>query len=166
MGYNFTIGNAVLEYTAGDEHMRITVESAVNDNAPNHCPYTGKGNSRSPSYSGWSDFCKTAGIEELFYGKGWSREESRYLDCPEGFHRETPLLAEHPGAFPLTADDLAYIIKARVRREQSNRGRPPGFWGDDNVDNGNDHALARLLWLEFWIDWALKNCERPAISNT
>lgn len=166
MGYNIRIGNAVLEYTAGDEHMRITVESAANDNAPDHCPYTGKGNSRSPSYSGWSEFCKEAGIEELFYGQGWNREQRRYLECSDDFHRETPLLSKHPGAFPLMPDDAAYITKARERREKSNGGKPPGFWDDDNIDNGNDHVLARLLWLEFWMDWAFKNCERPAICNT
>lgn len=170
MGYNISIGNAVLDYTKGDEYIRITVEPAANDNAPDHCPYTGKGNSRSPSYTAWSDFCRNAGIEELFYGQGWSREERRYLSCSDNFHRETPLLAEHPGAFALLPADLEYVTAARTRREQTNGGKPPGFWDYDQergeIDNGTDHVLARLLWLEFWMKWALENCERPAIGNT
>jgi hypothetical protein len=170
MGYNITIGNAYLQYTRGDEHMSIMVEAATNENAPDHDPFTGKGNSRSPSYTAWHDFCREAGIHELFYGQGWSREERRYLECSEGFHRETPLLAEHPGAFPLFHEDLQYITAARIRRQQTNGGRPPGFWDWDDergeIDNGNDHVLARLVWLEFWIEWALGNCERPAIANS
>ena len=170
MGYNITIGNAVLNYTNGDEYMKISCASETNEAAPDHCPYTGKGNTRSPSYTGWHDFCREAGITELFYGQGWSREDRRYKECTEDFHRETPLLSEHPGAFPLLLGDLEFITDARVRREQTNGGRPAGFWDEDEnyreVDNGNDHVLARLLWLEFWIKWALENCERPAISNS
>lgn len=170
MGYNISIGNAVLQYYKGDEHIRVTVESAQHDEAPNHCEYTGKGNSRSPSYTTWHDFCKEAGIHELFYGQGWSREERRYLECSDDFHRETPLLSKHPGCFTLLPSDLEYVSAARVKREQTNGGKPPGFWELDKdwkeIDNGTDHVLARLLWLEFWIKWALENCERPAIANS
>jgi hypothetical protein len=88
------------------------------------------------------------------------------MPCSEAFHRETPLIADHPGAVPLLPGDLEYVRAARIRREQTNGGRPPGFWEDDGTDNGNDHTLARLLWLEFWIDWALDNCEVPIIQNT
>ena len=28
-----------------------------------------------------------------------------------------------------------------------------------------DAHLARALWLEWWMNWALENCERPAIYN-
>lgn len=167
MGYNITIGNAILDYTKGDEHMSIRCAAATHPDAPDHCPYTGKGNSRSPSYTGWSEFCETAGISELFYGRGWSRGQARYLECRDDFHRETPLLSEHPGAFPLLPADLDYITAARVLREQNNGGRPAGFWeGDGNIDNGKDHVLARLLWLEFWMKWAFENCENPAIANS
>ncbi len=169
MGYTITIGNGVLGYTKGDEHLRIRAERATHADAPAHCPYTGNGNSRCPSYTAWHDFCKDAGIHELFYGQGWSRDERRYLECGDEFHRETPLLAEHPGAFALLPADLEYVRAARVRREATNEGKPPGFWDYDargEVDNGKDHVLARLLWLEFWIDWALTNCTIPTIENS
>jgi hypothetical protein len=29
-----------------------------------------------------------------------------------------------------------------------------------------DGNLARLRWLEWWVDWALKNCKLPAVGNT
>ncbi len=167
MGYDISIGNARLAYYKGDEHMRIRVEPATHPDAPAHCPFTKDGNSRSPSYTAWHDFCRDAGITELFYGQGWDRTQCRYTECTDGFHRETPLLAEHPGAFPLLQEDLSYIKAARVKREATNGGKPPGFWGGDgSIDNGNDHVLARLLWLEFWIDWALTNCEMPIIANS
>jgi hypothetical protein len=166
MGYTFTIGNAQLNYYKGDEHIRIAAERADRPDAPAHDPFVGTSNSRSPSYSAWSDFCKDAGIYELFYGQGWSREERRNCLCSEEFHRESPLIAGHPGAAPLLPADLDYVRAARIRREQTNGGRPPGFWEDDGTDNGKDHTLARLLWLEFWINWALENCEIPIIENT
>ena len=166
MGYDISIGNASLEYSKGDEYMRISVELTTHPDAPTHCPYTKDGNMRSPGYCAWHEFCEDAGITEMFYGQGWDGSQRRYVECTDSFHREAPLLSEHPGAFPLLAEDLQYIRAARIKREATNGGKPPGFWDDDgNKDNGNDHVLARLLWLEFWIDWALTNCEMPAIAN-
>lgn len=166
MGYNITVGNARINYDAAELYMRLDCEGAENDAAPDHCPYTGKSNCRSPSYTGWSDFCKDAGIAEMFYGQGWSRDERRNLECSEGFYRESPIISGHPGIQPIGQGDLDYVRAARIRREQSNGGKPAGFWNDDGTDNGNDYCLARLLWLEFWIEWALKNCQYPAIHNS
>jgi hypothetical protein len=170
MGYNIIIGNACLQYHKGDEYIRIDVTPATHPDAPTHCPFTKNSNSRSSSYTAWSKFCDDAGITELFYGQGWNRDIRRYMDCTEDFHRETPLLAEHPGAFALLPGDLEYIAAARAKRERSNGGKPAGFWDMDKewneIDNGEDPTLARLLWLEFWIGWALDNCEMPTISNT
>lgn len=166
MGYNFKIGNACLRYEKGDEYINIDVESATHPDAPAHDEFVGIGNMRSPSYTAWSDFCREAGIFELFYGQGWSREDRRNMECTEDFHRESPLIASHPGAMALIPGDLEFVRAARIKREQTNGGKPPGFWNDDGTDNGNDPTLARLLWLEFWFDWALANCEIPTIKNT
>lgn len=166
MGYNLTIGEANLDYDASDLRIRIRAKFATHPDAPTHDDYVGNGNSRSPGYGAWSEFCKEAGITELFYGTGWSREERRYKECSESFHRETPLLANHPGAQPICQGDLDYVRQARIRREQTNGGKEPGFWDDDNRDNGKDPQLARLLWLEFWFDWALKNCQMPIMENS
>lgn len=163
MGYNLTIGEAVID--CSDEYIHIDAEYASHPDAPAHCPYTKNGNSRSPSYTAWSDFCKAAEIYELFYGEGWSREERRYIP-KQDFYRETILIADHPGAAVIIPQDLDYIRAARERRAANNGGREPGFWDNEGVDNGKDHVLARLLWLEFWVDWALKNCKNPVIHNS
>lgn len=166
MGYTLTIGNAALRYDAGDFHLAITAERASHPEAPDHCRFTGKGNSRSPSYTAWSEFCKEAGIHELFYGQGWDRQMRGYTSCTDDFHRETPLLASHPGCQPLCKGDYEFVRQARLKREQTNGGLCPGFRDDEDIDNGTDHVLARLLWLEFWIGWALENCQIPIIENT
>ena len=42
--------------------------------------------------------------------------------------------------------------------------RPDGTWGAP--DEGKyDYQLARLLWLEWWVEWAIENAGRPAIEN-
>jgi len=169
MGYNISIGNAVLEYEREDLLMRIVVESAEHDDAPNHCEFTKKGNYRSPGYSAWADFCREAGREIvlLFYGNYPGGPNRGTYNEDEQFHRETAFLCHHPGCEPICVKDLELIRAARIRREATNGGKPPGFWEcSKEVDNGTDATLARLLWLEFWFDWALRNCERPAIANS
>jgi hypothetical protein len=164
MGYTLIIGEAEIEQY--DEWVLISAKSATMDDAPNHCPFTKNGNMRSPSYTTWSEFCKEAGIFPMFYGSGWSREERRYESAEGNFYRETPILQDHPGASGLIAGDLEYVRAARINREKTNGGKPPGFWDDFEVDNGKDPVLARLVWLEYWIDWALKNCENPVLANS
>ena len=171
MGYNLTIGNARLNYDKEYNTLTVEAEGTSHPSAPIHCPFTGNGSSRSPSYTGWSEFCKEAGEEvyAMFYGSGWNRDYRMYDRPSEQFlelypRREIPILSNHPGYQPLCQDDLTIVRQARIEREKL--GKEPGFWDDDNVDNGKDHVLARLLWLEFWIDWALKNCEIPILENT
>lgn len=164
MGYTLTIGNAILAYYPADMYLEVGAELASQEGAPDHCRFTGKGNSRSSDYSTWEGFCKEAGIYELFFGQGWG-VSGGYGPCPDGFHRETPLLAKHPGYQPLCEADYEFVKQARIRREANNGGLRPGFW-DDETDNDTDGVLARLLWLEFWIGWALKNCEIPIIANS
>ena len=163
MGYNLTIGEASIK--VDDEFIYIGAEPASDSDAPDHCPYTGKGNTRSPSYTAWSDFCKQAGVYELFYGDGWSRTEMRNIPKYD-FYRETILLQDHPGAAVIIPEDLEYVRKARKNYEINNGGKEAGFWDEYDVDNGKDPTLARLLWLEFWIEWALKNCKNPIMANS
>jgi len=33
------------------------------------------------------------------------------------------------------------------------------------MDPKFDDVLARLIWLEFWIEWSLNNCKNPGIFN-
>lgn len=165
MGYTITIGEASIFYDKDGPAMWIEAEAATDENAPDHDRFTGKSNSRSPGYCAWSEFCEAAGLTTLFYGGGWSREMGGNLPCPDGFHRETPLLAKHPGAQPITNADAEYVGRKLTEYKRNHPGAVPGFWDEEGEDNGKDPVLARLVWLEFWMRWALANCERPIIEN-
>lgn len=161
MGYTFKIGNLITTTEIDDDeaYTSYDTESLVLDDAPEfpNDELTGKSNSRSPSYSTWSNFCKDTGIYYLFYNVSGH------------------LHGGHPGYTDITKDMVDHI-KLMVERWKSKSKLPPGFEGfpiydpllGDYVtpDEGKyDHMLARLLWLEFWTNWALENCEKPAIVN-
>ena len=162
MGYTFTIGNAVPEFSKDDGELsaRWAVASAEHQDAPTfpNDTMTGNGNSRSPSYSAWAEFCRDAGIYDLFY------DERGHLH------------AGHPGCAMLARSDLERV-RAALAARQNKATLPPGFCGFPEfnqesqqwecADDGKyDSTLARLIWLEWWIAWALENCETPAIQNT
>jgi len=84
MGYTLTIGEAKLSYEPEDLYLTIEAEGATHEDAPDHDRFTGKSNSRSPSYTAWADFCREAGLYELFYGQGWDRNLCQNRDCTEG----------------------------------------------------------------------------------
>ena len=159
MGYSLIIGNAnvVMFPEEGTISFNINLES--NEDSPSVCGYTGKSNHRMPSYSGWSDFCKNADIEELFFGKrGWRPEMRSYDYCSPDFHREYPLLYKHPGTFLLTKGDVEYLTLKRAAYERKH--------GVSFEDRKKDIDYDRLLWLEFWVKWAVENCQFPAIQNS
>ena len=58
------------------------------------------------------------------------------------------LMPEHPGYAKLTPQHLIEINDAF-----------------DNVEEDSYNHI-RLVWLQFWIKWALENCERPVITNS
>jgi hypothetical protein len=161
MGYSFHIGNAVHDIYEedGEKWESWPVAGTTHPDAPTfpHDEMTGNGNGRHPSYSGWSAFCKDAGIYEFFY------TESGHLKCG------------HPGTMFITYDDLA-VIQLALEARKNIATKPPGFDGYPVLDkNGQysspdqgkyDGTLARLIWLEFWMRWALENCETPGIQNT
>lgn len=154
MGYSITIGNAVPEgLDPDDDRLEIsyTVEGAKHDNAPAYGEPTDFTNERWPSYTVWSDFAKEVGLYDFFFDKS------------EG------LMRSHPGCFRLSEIHLKAVQFAIEKRKMQTKGKPAGFLDYSSgceVDNGNDPQLARLTWLEYWINWALKNCAMPAIENT
>lgn len=153
MGYSLTIGNAVLGEPCPDTHVwSVDVEGFSHPDAPAFGEPTDRTSQRWPSYSGWTDFCTEVGLTKLFYDK------------------ECGLLSRHPGTFGLTQGHLKTVTEALERRRAVNGGKEPGFPDEtpdgELVENGKDGQLARLVWLEYWVRWALENCERPAIRNT
>jgi hypothetical protein len=174
MGYNINIGEAVFEDmsdgTSAD--LRVDVEHKALDEAPRfpNDDMTGNGNSRSPGYSVWHEFCLDTGIDELFYGGGWDRDARQYKSCTEHFHRETPLLADHPGFKAINEHDVAFVKTALDTYRAKHPLAEPGFttWDardDDSFPIANAN-LARLIWLHFWMDWAVQNCRHPIVANS
>ncbi len=168
MGYSITIGNAVPVHSKeyGELSARWCVEGVRLPDAPTfpNDDMTGDSNGRHPSYSGWAEFCREAGgdINHLFYGS----------DPQAG----GGLLERHPGCVPLTQEHLD-VVRAALARRRKSSSKEPGFAGEPIYEAGKftgrfvdedryDGILARLIWLEFWMAWALANCETPAIENT
>ena len=159
MGYTFRVGNATPYNCKEDGELRagwkvagvkdLSAPAFPHDELSNHC------NQRHPSYSAWHEFCYLVGIEDVFYQRD----------------RPGHLKADHPGCQMLTHNDLE-IVRLATAKWSAKSTLPPGFGGFDfrtgkEIDLGKyDPMLARLLWLEWWIGWALKNCETPAIQNT
>jgi hypothetical protein len=155
MGYTFTVGNAVPEFSKEyypDLEARWVVQAASSAQAPvfPNDELTRNTNERSPSYSVWSDFCRKTGLYEFFY------EESGHLK------------AGHPGCVGITKEDADFVTAA-LKRYQATATLPPGFeeaFPSKDEPPRYDYHLARLIWLEWWMRWAVANCETPAIQNT
>lgn len=154
MGYTIRIGNAVPEFSKDYNELwagwRVNPESS--DCAPtfNNDELTGNTNTRSPSYSGWSVFLTEVGLHKLFF------------EDYEG------LMSNHPGCKMITQQHLDEVQTALIKY-QARATLPPGFeeFDPDNQEaHTHDGYLARLIWLEWWMRWALANCETPAIDNT
>lgn len=161
MGYTLTIGNAVPEFSKdyGELYARWVVESTDRPDSPALPNDTNpRKNYRWPSYSGWANFCREAGIYPLFYG-----------DDPQA---RGGLLENHPGCVLLTEEHYKVVADALVARKAIAE-HPPGFMLDegypipqDGTPGEFDAILGRLVWLEWWMRWALDNCETPAIGNS
>ena len=174
MSYDIYIGNGYMAVPTpvddGTNEPHIEVKGMVHPEAPEFPgdTMTGKGNSRHPGYSQWSDFCEMAGLHDLFFGARWNGAGQAKPT------RDMCLMRGHPGCALLQPSDLLEIRQARERWEAkpwptSERipGWDPNFkWSDKGEgDPRYDNILARLLWLEWWVTWALANCETPCLFN-
>lgn len=191
MSYDIYIGEAVISRPDLDEHnaLSISTASVIQNDAPTfpNDEMTGNGNGRHPGYSQWLDFCRTVGLYELFFDKdqGLMRQHpGTFLLRRCDRDRVRVALARwrdaHPGAVPGFGDrdyydeeiarwsDRISILteepeKANhaaevLQRLRINRdGLPP--------NGAYDSVLARLIWLDWWMTWALDKCFLPAIHN-
>lgn len=175
MSYDIYIGNAEIEYDSGmDEddwpHIRVTVNEVELDAAPvfENDSMTGNSNNRHPSYSAWNDFIQRTKLEGVFWG-------------------DDGLMSEHPGIKPLNETHYQAIHAALVAyRASLPEDVKPGFLDNYKYNTEGkiagimtdgdfaayresmklDAHLARLIWLEWWVRWALDNCQYPAIYNS
>lgn len=148
MGYNLTIGNAKPFFDKDEDYLEAkwVVQKVEHTSAPTFPgdEMTGRTNCRYPSYSAWHDFCIAANLEDVFY------ENDRFI-------------GGHPGCAMLKAEYLSQI-KASLEKRRAESDKKPGF--NDEDDGPFDPILARLIWLNYWVEWALNNCETPAIENS
>ena len=176
MGYTITIGEAYLSLPDESEaaewpHISVGAHGATHPDAPTFPgdDMTGKGSSRHPSYSAWVEFCRNVGLHRLFYGVEAHEPHER--------GRNSGLMSAHPGAALLTrghhAEIAAALDRYRTEHPDARPGWPVAAEGGDDCDGpytpetaALDGNLARLVWLEWWVRWALVHCQNPAIVNT
>lgn len=172
MGYNIAIGEAIFEGNKDDLYLRVWAEPQAHDEAPafENDPLTGNGNSRSPGYSVWTDLCRDTGLYGMFYGTNGRRVP--YMEGDPNCHREMPILAEHPGYAVINEADVMAIKHALDQHVLKHGELTPGFrdWQERDEDapaNAGECATrARLIWLHYWCDWAVRNCKWPVIANS
>lgn len=147
MGYNIYIGEAEIAAPSSDTRysteLSVRVKTASHPNAPEFDGdrLNGKINSRHPDYGAWMDFCLAADLHEMF------------------FDADIGLFARHPGCCLVTPRHVARVGAAIDRWRSMYPDAAPGFVGDQ------DPTLARLLWLHWWMTWAVASCKVPAIQN-
>jgi hypothetical protein len=85
------------------------------------------------------------------------------------YHPVDGLLRPHPGTKLLTSLHRDSIKEARKRWEENHPNAIPGFWKDDEPteqEKDYDAILARLIWLDYWVSFAVENCEFPCLQNS
>jgi len=149
MGYNLTIGEAVLESYVEDgleASCRITAEGVSHPDAPAFGEPTDHTNERWPSYTAWYEFCDKAGLYEAIYDSG-----------------RKSLRGGHPGAFPINKEFKAAVDKSYNRIKMQAKTLDPN---DDIFTTEVGSVWARIQWLKYWTDWALENCDNPVMANS
>ncbi len=172
MGYTLIIGEACFQGDKSEAWLRVWAKPEAHDDAPTFegDEMTGNGNSRSPSYTGWTEFCRQTGLYGMFYGLDGRRDP--YMKEDPDCHRETPLLADHPGFCALNEADALAVKHALDQHVLKYGELVPGFrsW-DEKEEDAPPNAMecatrARLLWLNYWVDWAVRSCEWPVLANS
>lgn len=157
MGYDIYIGNGEMSQVEGKSpYSRIVkgetiyykpfVKRIERPDAP-FFPgdeMTGKSNARYPSYRAWDDFCKAIGLYGLFFDK------------PDGLMLDQPY-------YSTLSKFHSLQISAAVCNWKIEYPNSIARFGDEYP--AEDAILARLLWLDWWVSWALQNCETPGIYN-
>jgi hypothetical protein len=95
----------------------------------------------------WLTFCQSTGLTDLFFEQttlaGWRMRA---------------------GVHPLRQDMLGVIQAAREQWQSRYPGTTAGWVGGTEKEREINFALARLLWLEWWMQWALRECSQPTLA--
>jgi hypothetical protein len=154
MSYSIYIGEAEIDADWDDLYVRFIARHEELEEVPDFfvdnttkrdtrgfgwCDISGKTNGRHPGYSQMRDFSQLTGLEDLFYKE---------------------LIVTHPGCVRLTQDHLDQVNTAVEEYYDENPGSVPGW------EEGQYTTLCKLLWYQWWMEWALKNCKVPCVSNS
>lgn len=146
MAITITVGNAIIEK---DDYAGyyVIVEDVKLSEAP--C-FEGDEdswniNSRSPSHNQWFRIIDISGLHEAY-------KEGGFMYTADGNCKIIPLTEHH-----------VVSIENAIKSLKENY---PGSKARIGIQYSEvDGVLCRLEWLAWWIKWALKNCEFPALDN-
>ena len=103
-----------------------------------------------PSASGWSDFCRATDLHDLFYEEH-TKAGYRWIS-----HKEDPILL---------SKYVAGLVRARLDLyKEKYPEATPGWSGATSEICLINYHLARLIWLDWWIQYALEHCKNPAMT--
>ena len=170
MGYTLKIGELVVNYSQDKDDPRcyLSANSFHHNDAPAFGEPTDGTSVRWPSYTSWRIFCRMAGLHAMFYGTEYGSDE---------LVRDDALIVSHPGCVPLTERHRKDINDAMLRWKSKypdaapTYGKPApegkflGFWHDEENPEENAY-MCRLVWLHYWVNWALDNCKQPVFVNS
>lgn len=164
MGYTLNIGELKIRYDNDEDCPTIDcdAETFMHDNAPAFGEPTDKTSSRWPSYTAWANFSRFTGLYDLFYGKNEQKETTR----------DDALLRSHPGCVPLTEKhrrevNAAYEgFKIKYPNAIPTYGTPKNVFEGDKNNPEENYQMTRLVWLHYWVNWALDNCKQPVFTNS
>lgn len=147
MGYHIDIGNGVERIEDEETGLEMCVDTISLPNAP--CfpnDPTSDTNSRTPSYHTWALFCTETGLFPWYYN-------------PDRTERWG-----YPGHLVITKAEIETVSHV-LQQYGATVNDPPGFDQAPGIRgpvqyNGN---LARLLWLQWWMTWAIENCPNPVV---
>lgn len=144
MGFNLQIGEAVIDCDADYCTISLSVIDEEHEDAPAFGEPTDRSNQRWPSYSNWHNFIEKFNLSDVFNDE------------------EKGLLREHPGISLITQ-----WHKKRIDEEyEAFMRRYPNAKASYETDSLNDEYLVRMVWLRYWVDWALSNCKVPSFYNS
>lgn len=158
MGYTLTIGELQIGYfnDNGDPHIALSARQERHKKAPAFGEPTDYTNTRWPSYTVWTEFTEFAGLYSLFFAE----------------NREDRLIYSHPGCVPLTEQHRQEVNQAFEAFKLKYPNAVSTYGNTDNpldVDPENPEEngyMCRLVWLHYWVNWALDNCEKPVFGNS
>lgn len=146
MGYTITIGELEVNKSPDDgldcDCISFSAVGVKHDDAPAFGEPTDRTNSRWPSYSAWVGAMRDAGLEDVFFDRG-------------------NLIGGHPGV-RLVTQELVNVVSAALAEWKADHPESVAAFEGENADN----VLCRLIWLDYWLKWALANCETPVIANS